>query len=224
MTRAADQAYDRIRLAILEGVYEPGDHLPEENLAELADVSRTPVREALGRLGREGFVHLVPNHGARVASWTAEELDEIFQTRALLEGEGAYVAATSISKEDLAHLADLAELMVRSVEQTNPDLSLISRLNAEFHDCIQVATQSRVLNTLLPNVRLLALSQQTFLGYRARDLARSCGHHIELVEAFQAHDGQWARSVMRTHVLAARRVMLDTFKMSADNEAAASDA
>src|SRR5512136_1769949 len=90
---AVDRVYARLRSGILDGSYPQGARLGEVELAETLGVSRTPVREALRRLGSEGLVETLPNKGARVRTWSPQELDAISDLRALLEGHGAALAA-----------------------------------------------------------------------------------------------------------------------------------
>ena len=83
MSKAADLAYERIRQKIITGAYAAGAHLKEEQVAEDAGVSRTPVREALRRLDAEHLVKFVPNRGAYVASWSTHDIEEIFVLRGM---------------------------------------------------------------------------------------------------------------------------------------------
>ena len=83
--RAAERAYSAVRDGILQGRYNAGSRLTEQELAAAVGVSRTPVREALRRLHAEGLVEFEPNHGAVVALFELEDAEEIFELRALLE-------------------------------------------------------------------------------------------------------------------------------------------
>lgn len=205
MARAADMAYDAIRRRMLAGEFSPGAHLPEEELAAAIGVSRTPVREALRRLHAEGLVEFVANRGAHVASWTDQDLDEIFDLRALLESHGAGLAATRICPEDVERLRMLAE----SMEAIGADdLDKVASLNAEFHETVLAAAGNRRLVALLSAVVQTPLVHRTFRHYGTEALQRSFAHHRELVAALSAHDTAWAQAVMRAHVLAARSVLI----------------
>ena len=109
MSSAAEKAYEAIRDGIVGGVLPVGGRLREEELAGSIGVSRTPVREALRRLDAEGLVEFSPRRGAQVASWSDQDLDEIFGLRAVLESYGASLAATRIGGDALAELAELAD-------------------------------------------------------------------------------------------------------------------
>lgn len=205
MVRAVDHAYSLIRDGILTGRHEPGDRLGEAELAELTETSRTPVREALRQLEMEGLVEVLPHRGARVTAWTAADLEEIYDLRAMLEAFAAERAASRIEPKDIDRMAELCDLMEQAAGQ---DLDRLAELNAEFHGLVRAAAASTRLVTMLNAVVQLPLVVRTFHRYSPADLARSCAHHRELVAALLAGDGLWARSVLRSHVLAAKAVLL----------------
>ena len=86
MPKAAEQAYLIIREAILNGQLKEAEKIVEEELVELCQVSRTPVRDALKKLNYEGFITLKENQGGWVRRWSKEEVREVFEARALVEG------------------------------------------------------------------------------------------------------------------------------------------
>jgi DNA-binding GntR family transcriptional regulator len=208
-TSAAARAYDVIRGGILDGTFALGARLPEEDLATRAGVSRTPVREALRQLAAEGFVTFAPNRGAQVASWSDDDLDEIFQLRALLESHGATRAARRMGATHLLTLHELADGMDRAARRATPAaLDRIAELNNRFHRTILTVADSQRLTAMLDTVIVVPVVQRTFHHYTTAALWRSMHHHRELLAAFEAGDGEWAGTVMRTHVLAARAVLL----------------
>src|SRR4051812_2162338 len=111
MAKAAETAYTVVRDGILSGNFARGERLREEELAGLAGVSRTPIREALRRLDAEGLVEFRPNRGARVTAWTTKELEDLYDARALLESRAARFAASRITADEIAELADLCARM-----------------------------------------------------------------------------------------------------------------
>jgi DNA-binding GntR family transcriptional regulator len=208
-TSAADRAYLLVRDGIVDGTFELGARLPEEEVAARAGVSRTPVREALRRLAAEGFVTFVPNRGAQVVSWSERDLEEIFELRALLESHVAGLAATRITPAQLVEMHDLADGMERAADRATPRaLDRVAELNTAFHGTILEAADSPRARTLLGTVIVLPLVHRTFHRYTPAALRRSMHHHRELLAALEAGDGAWASTVMRTHVLAARAVLL----------------
>src|SRR5947199_10401231 len=106
---ASVAATELIREAILDGRLEPGRRLKEEELARELGISRTPVREALLMLQAEGLVVSTPNRGAMVRVHDAEDLDDLYQLRALLEGHATRRAATRISEQEIEALRESCE-------------------------------------------------------------------------------------------------------------------
>jgi DNA-binding GntR family transcriptional regulator len=208
LAQAASRAYEVILEAVMSGRFAAGDHLPEEELAALADVSRTPVREALRQLAAEGSVEFLPNRGAHVARWSLEEMDEIFSLRALLESHGAGLAAARADEHIVQKLRELQSEMEAVAGHHRPNLDRVAELNNGFHQTILAAAGSQRLVKLLSTVVLTPLVQRTFRRYSIDALQRSLAHHRELIAAFDARDGEWAASVMRSHILAARAVLL----------------
>ena len=105
----AVRARDELREAILAGSLPPGARLRAESLAERLQTSRTPVREALHLLAREGLVDIEPRRGAVVRQFDAADLADLYDVRALIEPYAARRAATRIGAPDVARLADLCD-------------------------------------------------------------------------------------------------------------------
>lgn len=209
MATATDRAYEWVRERILSGEYAAGSHLKEERIAEEADVSRTPVREALRRLSNEHFVKFVPNQGAFVATWREDDVEVIFELRAMLEGYAAQRAAGRITPaqiEELAHCADEIERLCRHHSVENHRRSL--EFNQRFHGIVAEAAGSERMKRILSWLVEIPLILRTMDRYSNIDVDRSNHHHRELVEAFRSRDGSWARSVMESHLRAARQVYL----------------
>jgi DNA-binding GntR family transcriptional regulator len=207
MSRSADKAYQIIHDAIVNAHYAPGAHLKEEELSTTVGVSRTPIREALRRLANEGLVAFSKNQGTFVEKFTDEDVEEIFQLRAMLEAYGARRAATRIDHEALEKLealtADLEAL--HHARQDADYVPRFNQLNADFHRIILDAAQSGRLEAMLEtiiDIPLILMKHYSWDGLV--DLGRSCQQHRELIAAFRARDAEWAGSLMHAHVLGAR--------------------
>ncbi|MVZ99108.1 FCD domain-containing protein [Actinomadura sp. LD22] len=202
MARATDTAYDAVRRMILSGEAAAGSRLGEAELAETLGLSRTPVREALQRLGADGLVEVLPHRGARVVQWTRRDLEEIFELRSLLEPYAAARAARMAPGQDvLADLLGQCDAMEDAVAAD--DLTRVAQLNALFHAAVIDASRNRRLPAMLTSVMHAPLIVGTFRRYGAAEMARSMNHHRELVAALAARDPAWAESVMRAHIRAA---------------------
>ncbi len=208
MGSATELAYTRIRQGILDGAHGPASRLREEDLAAGIGVSRTPVREALRRLGAEGLVEFTPNRGVRVVAWSERDLQEIFELRALLEGYGARLAAGRATAPALRGLTVLAERMEEAVRGHAPDrLERVAEINNRFHQGVLAAAASDRLVAILGHVVQVPLVRHTFRRYAPRELERSLSQHREILEALRQGDPEWAASAMRSHILGARNVV-----------------
>ncbi len=208
MARAFDKAYHAVREGIIAGRFPPSRRITEQEVAAAAGVSRTPVREALRRLHAEGIVDFRPNQGAMVTAWSAEETEEIFELRAILESHGARRAAERASATQVGRLRELAELQQQeSSERADGYLARVCELNSRFHRGLQEAAGSPRLSQALASILEAPLVLQTFQNYSPEDLIQSAAHHLEIVRAVERRDGEWAAAVMRSHILAARRTL-----------------
>ena len=208
MTRSltsAERTLDTLREDILRGALPAGARLGEVELAERLGVSRTPVREALSRLAAEGLVELVANRGARVASWTVDELEGVFALRSLLEPQLTALAVPHATAADLDALDDLA---ARMVDLGDRDPDALVPLNRAFHGRLVELAAAPALATALAGAVHSPLVARNFHAYDAASLHRSLAHHTEIVAALRAGDPEWARAVMTAHIHNARAVMV----------------
>jgi len=221
VSQASQRATDLLRAKILEGRWGPGDRLAEVELAEILEVSRTPVREALSRLAVEGLVEMSPNKGARVATWSEARLNEIFDLRLLLE---PVATGKAVGRLDDAEINELEELAVRMFEHGRPggdrDFSEIARLNRKFHATLIEKAESLQLEATLTSVRHISLATRNYQHFTEDSLSRSLSHHFEIVAAVRAGNSDWVEAVMRCHLHNARTAMLGAMSnptIGADN-------
>jgi DNA-binding GntR family transcriptional regulator len=206
---AADQAYAYVRERVISGDFAAGTRLTEWQIADALGTSRTPVREAMRRLVSDGFLRFQRNYGTFVGALTPKEIGELFETRALLESEVAAAAARHITAQQLEQLAALQEqIEAQGLGLGRHNIARISALNREFHRLIAQASDSPRMVAMLANSIEAPVVQQTFSRYTAAQLQRSFQHHRELIDAFRAGDGAWARDAMSCHVRAARFALL----------------
>lgn len=206
---AADQAYEYVRERVIAGDFAAGARVTEWQIADALGTSRTPVREGLRRLVGDGILRFQRNRGTFVGTQTAKEIGELFELRALLEAEVAAMASRNISagqRADLAALQDRIE--ERGADLQADNLARIGALNREFHRVIAQASDSPRMVAMLTTAIEAPVVQQTFRSYSESQLRRSFHHHRELIDAFAAGDGAWARDAMRCHVRAARFALL----------------
>lgn len=121
---AQDLVLSAVREAILAGIFEPGARLRQEELAELFGTSRIPVREALRALEYEGLVRSEPHRGFTVTALDADDVEEVYDLRILLESHALRLALPLLTDEDLAELEQLYNQMTTAAD---PDEQLAAR-------------------------------------------------------------------------------------------------
>jgi DNA-binding GntR family transcriptional regulator len=194
---------DWLAQRIISGEEPPGTRLAEVKLAELAGVSRSPVREALRLLAAEGVVELVHNRGARVCDWSPQDIDEAYRLRALIEGYGAGLAARRADAacvRRLRVLQDRYEAAVAEGEHSGTS----AQCNDDFHAGVLEASGSARLSTLLTTVSSAPLVRRVLQGYSDDDRRRSILQHRDIITAIENGDDELATTAMSSHILAAR--------------------
>ncbi|MDR5905252.1 GntR family transcriptional regulator [Franzmannia qiaohouensis] len=206
---AADRVYAIIKQRILDGQYPADSYVREATIGHELELSRTPIREALRRLVSDGWVEVIPHHGARVVSWTQRDVEEVFELRVLLEPQVVRRAASRIDATQLDSLGELACHMEQLCERGDDQaIDEIAGLNNRFHAELITAADSPRLQRLLEAIVQVPVSRRSFHHYSDEELHGSMRHHREIIRALAAGDGEWAASVMRAHILAARAAQL----------------
>ncbi len=205
IVKAAEKAYNALRTGIVEALYPPGARITEKEIAAASGVSRTPVREAMRRLQAEGLLEFVPHQGAFVKAWSDADAEEIFELRVLLEPYAARRAAENATAGEISKMRAAADAQfVEGCDRKQGYLERIADLNDQFHRTLYLAARSDRLESILSQLKDAPLVFGTFRDYTDQDLQRSARHHLEIVQAIESGDGEWAASVMRSHVQAAR--------------------
>ena len=204
--RLVDDAAQTLREAILSGRFPAGSRLRQVDLAGQLGISRTPIREALVRLGHEGLIELLPSGGVRVAVTDLKEAVDLYDLREVLDGLAARLAATRAPAPTLARLdrelGRMKDCVVRG------DANHWFPAHVAFHEEILRAAGNR---PLLRQASLVRLSIQRFhpllLTTRQR-LAHAHREHREIYEAIAAHDAEGAERLARAHIVTAKEIVL----------------
>jgi DNA-binding GntR family transcriptional regulator len=197
-----------LRRSILEGEYGPNERLVEGQLAEKLGVSRTPIRQALTMLEAEGLVEITPNKGAVVCSFSIDDVWDIYDLRAVLEGHAARRAAGRIHANELLRLREVAEAMEEVSPERFADHQEESRwlvaTNQKFHGTIVSASHNGRLEKLIRRTVEVPLMFKAFFWYGSRERAISNHYHRQILKALEAGDGERAEIIMREHVYEGR--------------------
>ena len=206
---------ERLRALILTGEYGPDERLVEEQLAELLGVSRTPVRQAITMLEAEGLVEFAPIRGATVCSFSTEDVWDIYDLRAVLEGHAARRAAGRIKGGELERLRALTgemEGLAGRFDDHEEEIRALVKLNQEFHGTIVEASRNRRLKRLINRTVEIPLMFKAFFWYTPHERVISNHYHRQILEALERSDADRAEIIMREHVYEGRDFVLGALK------------
>ncbi|MBD2842899.1 GntR family transcriptional regulator [Erythrobacter rubeus] len=218
MSKASEQAYAKIRGFLLGGTVQPGSQLTEEQLAEVAGVSRTPVREAMRRLETEMLLVRSPSKRIFVADWSRDDIDEMFTLRQMLEGHAARRAAERLTPAEIDRLEEVNRELHEAVDGDTPDIVRFLDANRVFHEAITEAAHSPRLGQVLAMLVEQPVVLRTARQYSAEDLKQSARDHDELIAAFRAGDPGWAKAVMGGHLRRAFHTFVSADENGADGD------
>lgn len=202
----SQEAYQRLRDAIISGELAPDEPLSEAALAQRFDVSRTPVREALARLASDGLVRNIPNRGSRVAGISLSDVRELFQMREVLEGLAARLAAQN--RDDLGELERLMEQFRPWVDVA--DLGAIQdyyRLTAKLDAVLVQRASNRRLEDALHDVWAHSSRVRQFASQDLDRLRKSAAEHIAILESVRDGDPNLAEKRLREHLANSRAAL-----------------
>jgi len=198
----ADRAYAALKDVIVSlNVYDqPGEvRLDERQLAGDLGISRTPVREAMAQLEREGFVRSVPRRGVYVVRKTRQEVVELITAWAALESMAARLITQNATDAEIATLRAMFATFENGMLQAK--LDEYSDVNIQFHQAIIGLSHNRVLIDLAENLFAhMRMIRRKTIGEQDR-ADRSIRDHMNIIEALEARDTERAEDLVRNHAL-----------------------
>jgi DNA-binding GntR family transcriptional regulator len=200
---SAVRVQEELREAILAGSLPPGARLRAEPLAERLRTSRTPVREALILLAREGLVDLEPRRGAIVRAFDAADLADLYDVRALIEPHAARRAATRIAAAQLERLAAICDEAEARGAADDAAVEDQVALNEEFHRIVLDAAGSPRLEAALRAVAGIPRAFRAAFWHDDAQREQSLFCHRQIVHALERRQPRLAESVMRMHIVGA---------------------
>ncbi len=204
-----------LRQSILDGNLKPGQRLMDAEIASRMGISRSPVREALRQLEKDGLVRSSANRGCTVVELSRDDLFQLYGVRASLEGLAAAWACHSIDQPQIAELRRLChEMQALLPFGSDADRVAFLHKDAEFHQLLIEAAHAPRLADMLASVKLQLRMMMAAIQAAARASAQAAAEHELLIAALESGDTGLAERLARQHVEGARERMLSLLNYS----------
>jgi DNA-binding GntR family transcriptional regulator len=194
---------ETLREKILSGEIQAGQPLRQAALAEELNVSRIPVREALLQLEAEGLVSFEPHKGATATELNASQVDELFELRAMLEGDLLASSIPHISNEKLAEATDILAKLDKALGKENA-ANTWSELNSDYHNCLYSGANrpqtQNLVNTLNKNADRYIRMHLLWAG----GISKAESEHNELLDLCKARNVEKSVALLKQHILGSR--------------------
>lgn len=202
----SDMAYAKLKAAIISNVMAPGARINEMAVGEELGMSRTPIREALYRLEREGLVEASGKRGVQVSLLRPEALEEVYEVLAALEVQAAGLLAAVSPRERRLFTAEMqSALHAMETALAQNDVAAWSHADGRFHAAILEGSGNARLARIAATEFDIGRRTRLYTLHRRSDLASSMQEHCAILEAVKTGDVQAARAAMLDHRTRAAR-------------------
>ncbi len=207
-----DQVYISIRDLVASGKFEPGTFIREQEICNQIEVSRTPVRESLGRLASEGFLERIPQRGYRVPEITIEQLLELYPIVSALESLAGKVSFRNLTPKELDKLRRLNGCFREAVQRQNVDEMVTC--NNRFHNTLVENCENRRLLKMLEDLRSQLGRLEHWFYSNSEHARESLSEHDDLIAALEKSDPRHALEIFEMNWA----LTLDAFKKEVQEE------
>ncbi|MDR2018442.1 MAG: GntR family transcriptional regulator [Syntrophobacterales bacterium] len=198
-----EQVYRQLKNNVLDGNWEPNTRLVEEKLAADMGTSRTPVREAIQKLEKEGLIQKLPRGGFAVGSVTAEEVEEVFEIRGILETHAAYLAAKRATERDIIALEEIVKHEEEALIKKN--MEEIVKFNTLFHDTLYKTARSEKLVKVVNELRDFIHRYRVICFTNDRMAVTAVRDHLTMITAMKANNPKLVQKTMHKLFIRAKK-------------------
>lgn len=190
---------ERLRDQILNGELREGEQLRQDAIAAEFQISRIPVREALSHLAAEGLINIVANRGAVVSALSPEEIEQLFETRAVLECYMLRCAIPNFKESDFQKAEDILKHYEQSLEKDS-EIKNWGQWNWSFHSALYAPANRPVMMAFLKTVNNNCDRYTRLHLVFTRKLHQAGQAHRELLDACRSKNPEIASSVLWRHI------------------------
>lgn len=192
-------AYDTVKKKIMNCEYGPNEFLNEDTLCAELGMSRTPVRDALGRLEQDHLITILPKKGFIVAPLSISIVNNVFEGRILLEPHIIRNYCQELSKETLSHMQ---EILVREYAGLEKKMPEIFEIDSAFHDCMISQCTNSYLQRLHTDLQNQNSRLRVISGRASRQrISQTYEEHFRIFQALEQHQAEKAAQLMVEHLL-----------------------
>lgn len=193
-----EMVYEELKMQILTGAIVPGTRMMEVELANQIGVSRTPVREAIRKLEKEGLVIIEPRKGAYASQISTKDMVEILEVRQNMEGLAAFFAASRMQQDQLSELKEVAGLYNTAVADGNMEDMI--KYDTRFHRIIVESCNNKILVQMIEQLQELVLRFRYIYYDDFRRAEKMPEEHRMILEAIENGDADSARQAADVHI------------------------
>jgi DNA-binding GntR family transcriptional regulator len=205
-----ERIYEEIVRMIVSGELPSGTPLDEKALTEKLQVSRTPFREALGTLAKEGLIEIKPYRGFYVRSFSRKEVEDLYELRKTLECFAVQLAVPNMSDRHIATFERILDEAVAALQAD--DLPTYGARDRVFHETIAELSGNAALIETLTRLALQIQIGRT-IANESKDFAqRAAQERDDILAAFRARDIERARALMHAHISDVQTAVLERFR------------
>jgi len=201
--------FENLKSAIIKGDMLPGGRLIESRLAETLGISRTPVREAIHKLEREGYLRKLPRGGFSVLGLSRDDVEETFGIRKVLESYAARLAAEKHKKSDIKPLEKKIQLYQKHLDRK--DLEALPDINTDFHDLLYALSRSPKLITMINNLRDQIYRFRQLILKNEKLAKMSNEDHKDMLEKIKQRDAGGVEQLVREHLVRGEKAVLESY-------------
>ncbi|MBQ1870596.1 MAG: GntR family transcriptional regulator [Lachnospiraceae bacterium] len=205
-----DVVYQTLRNAILKGDLKPGERLMEMKLASKLGVSRTPIREAIRLLEKDGLAITIPRHGAMVAKMTEKDMEDVYEVRHALDCLAMKYVCGNMSHEQIAELRYAEKVFEEAIADGDDDK--IQQKDAEFHSVLYEATGNTRLVSITSEISEQLARYRWAYVLHAERVEALVKEHKAIVDAIEHGDYDECIAALNIHLENQKKLIKDVIK------------
>jgi DNA-binding GntR family transcriptional regulator len=204
-----EHVFESLKHSIIRGKISSGEWLVESHIAETLGISRTPVREAIHKLEREGLIERQPRGGFTVLGLDRNDIEETFGIRSVLEGYAARLAAVKHDAQELEDLENKIGEFQNALDRKK--MKLLPAINTEFHDLLYGLSKSPKLINMINGLRDQIYRYREMILKERKFASTSNLDHKKMLKYIRRRDAEGAERLVRDHILRGQEMVLKEY-------------